>query len=179
MCKEWLSGDRSPVKRSRYGFGAAIGLAAAGFLAHTAASLGQDDAKARAGLELWKATGCADCHGPFADGNNHNEEYPQGANIRATRLDAAALKQTISCGRPGTGMPSFDEGAYKLRPCYGDLPGAAPADLYPAPGSLTPDQVDTVIAYLQARIIGRGKVTREECALYYDGFNSEACADFQ
>lgn len=102
-----------------------------------------------------------------------------GANLRATRLDAAGLKQTISCGRPGTGMPSFDEGAYTLHPCYGRPLGNVPSDLYPAPAKLSPDQIDAAIAYLQARIVGRGKITKEECVAYYDGYNSELCADYQ
>ena len=73
--------------------------------------------------------GCADCHGAFADGEKQRDEMPTGANLRTTKLDAAGLKQTITCGRPGTGMPSFDEDAYSLRPCYGNPLGAAPNDL--------------------------------------------------
>jgi mono/diheme cytochrome c family protein len=139
----------------------------------------QEDAKARSGLEVWKSAGCSMCHGSFADGNNQNDDYPMGANLRATRLDAAELKLTIGCGRPGTGMPSFDKGAYNLRPCYERPLGDAPNDLYPAPAQLNSDQIDAVIAYLQARIIGRGKITKEECVAYYDGYDSDLCADYQ
>jgi hypothetical protein len=149
-----------------------------GFLAATAGHA-QDSAEVGAGLEIWKSAGCSMCHGPFADGNNQNDDYPMGANLRATRLDAAGLKLTISCGRPGTGMPSFDEGAYSLRSCYERPLGDAPDDLYPAPAKLRPDQIDAVIAYLQAGIIGRGKITKEECGEYYEGYNSELCADYQ
>jgi hypothetical protein len=111
-------------------------------------------------------------------GNNQNDDWPMGANLRVTRLDAAGLKLTISCGRPGTGMPSFEEGAYKLRACYGKPLGDAPDDLYPAPGRLKPDEIDAVIAYLRARIIARGKITRKECVSYYEGYNSELCNDY-
>lgn len=76
-------------------------------------------------------------------------------------------------------MPSFDEDAYTVRPCYGELSGARPADLYPAPGRLSQDEIDTVIAYLQARIIGHGRVTHEECVSYYDGYDSESCAGYK
>jgi hypothetical protein len=72
---------------------------------------------------------------------------------------------------------SFDESACKLLACYGRPLGDAPDDLYPAPGKLDPDQIDAVIAYLQARIIGRGEITRQECISYYEGFNSELCED--
>ena len=43
----------------------------------------------------------------------------------------------------------------------------APDNLYPTPRPLSPDQIDAVIAYLQARIIGRGRITKEECLAYY------------
>ena len=64
-------------------------------------------------------------------------------------------------------MPSFDVGAYKVRACYGRPLGDPPADLYPTGVTLTPDEIDSVIAYLQARIIGKGRVTKQECLAYY------------
>jgi hypothetical protein len=153
--------------------------AAVAVLAKASTGLAEDDAKAKAGLGLWKSAGCSNCHGPFADGNNQNDDWPMGANLRVTRLDAAGLKLTIGCGRPGTGMPSFDEGAYKIRPCYAKALGSAPNDLYPAPGKLKPSEIDSLIAYLQARVIGRGKITHDECVLYYDGYNSELCNEYR
>jgi hypothetical protein len=174
--------DRDPFMAGPGGCGAATILmfaAIAGLFAHPSAGLAQDDGRAKAGLEVWKAAGCSMCHGPFADGNNQNDDYPMGANLRVTRLDSKGLRLTVSCGRPGTGMPSFDESAYKLRGCYGKPPGDAPADLYPAPNKLNPDQIDAVIAYLQARIIGRGEITRAECVSYYEGYSSELCADYK
>ena len=137
----------------------------------------QGPTQAKAGLEVWQSSGCANCHGPFADGNRADDDSPTGANLRATRLDAAALKQTISCGRPGAEMPSFDEGAYSVRPCYGQPPGAAPDNLYPAPRKLSPSDIDAVVAYLQARIIGRGAISQEECLAYYDGA-ADLCDDY-
>src|SRR2546427_9259715 len=91
----------------------------------------QSNDKVSAGLQTWKTSGCADCHGPFADGDREDDDFPIGANLRTTRLDAAALKMTIRCGRAGTGMPSFDEGAYTVRPCYGRPLSAAPDNLQP------------------------------------------------
>ena len=44
---------------------------------------------------------------------------PDGANLRETRLDRAALIMTIKCGLPGTGMPPFDKFAYSDGRCYG------------------------------------------------------------
>ena len=148
-------------------------------LAHSTATLAQNEDKIKAGLEVWKNSGCADCHGSFADGDKQRDEAPTGANLRTARLDAAALKLVISCGRPGgAGMPAFDEGAYTVRACYGRPLGPAPDNLYPAGRTLTPDEIDIVIAYLQARIIGRGRITKEECLFYYSDRPDE-CDDFK
>src|SRR5213592_733484 len=141
---------------------------AVGVLANSTATIAQNEDKVKAGLEAWKKSGCAECHGSFADGEKQRDESPTGSNLRTARLDTAALKLVISCGRPGgAGMPAFDEGAYKVRPCYGRPLGPPPDNLYPAGTTLTPEQIDAVIAYLQARIIGRGRITKEECLAYY------------
>jgi hypothetical protein len=66
-------------------------------------------------------------------------------------------------------MPSFEEGA---RGC----PGGG-GELYPAPTKLTAEEIDNVVAYLQARIIGRGKITKQECLLYYTD-KPEWCDDY-
>src|SRR5580704_15806682 len=162
---------------NRMGRRAAAWLSAAACLLHFTGAVAQDDARIRAGLETWRSSGCVDCHGPFADGNRDDDDYPQGANLRTTPLDGAGIKQTISCGRPGTGMPSFDAGAYTVRACYGRPLGAKPDNLQPTPRTLSLDEIDGLIAYLQARIVGHGKVTRGECELYYEG--KADCDDFK
>ena len=169
----WLSSLETGVRCT------AVAAVAALVAASASAAVAQDDTKIKAGLEIWKSSGCADCHGAFADGDKQRDEAPTGANLRTSRLDAATLKQTISCGRPGADMPAFDEGAYKVRPCYGAPLGAAPDNLYPAPRTLSPADIDLVIAYLQARIIGRGRITREECLAYYAGDLSSSCDDIK
>ncbi len=152
-------------------------IAAAVLLVHATAAHAQDDARVRAGLEIWRSSGCVDCHGPFADGERDDDDYPMGANLRTTRLDAAGIKQTIRCGRPGTGMPSFDGSAYTVRACSGRPLGAAPDDLQPTPRMLSLDEIDALIAYLEARIVGYGKVTRQECMSYFEG--RADCEDFK
>jgi mono/diheme cytochrome c family protein len=134
----------------------ALGVAAAVLSAVASA---QDNAHVTAGLAIWKGAGCADCHGKFADGNPDDDDFPIGADLRTTRLNTAALRQTISCGRPGTGIPSFDEGAYVVRDCYGQRTGTRPGNLQPTPRMLSQEEIDGVVTYLQARIIGRGKIT--------------------
>jgi mono/diheme cytochrome c family protein len=135
----------------------------------------QDAAKVKAGLEAWKSSGCADCHGAFADGDKQRDESPTGANLRQARLTTEQLTETIRCGRPGTGMPAFDDGAYVKRGCYGAATGAVPDGLYPTPRALSPQELDAVVTYLQARIIGRKAVTPEECAFYYEELAATWC----
>ena len=152
-----------------------IVAATIGILASVPATVAQD--KVEAGLEVWKKSGCADCHGAFANGEKERDESPTGANLRTTRIGADELKVVISCGKPGgAGMPAFDEGAYKVRACYGRPLGAPPDNLYPAGVTLTPADIDAVIAYLQARIIGRGRITKQECLAYYED-RADECVD--
>ena len=169
-------GNSSDMVRS-VGVWVGILTAAASLLANSPGAVAQDNDKVKAGLDVWKKTGCADCHGSFANGEKQRDEAPTGADLRTSRLDAAELKVVISCGKPGgAGMPAFDEGAYKVRACYGRPLGAPPDNLYPAGVTLTPTQIDTVIAYLQARIIGRGRITKQECLAYYDD-RADECED--
>jgi len=119
----------------------------------------QNEDKVKAGLAAWRNSGCADCHGAFANGEKERDESPTGADLRRARLNTEELKLAIRCGRPGTGMPSFEDGA---RGCP-----SGGGELYPAPAKLSSEQIDDVVAYLQARIIGRGKITKQECLLYY------------
>jgi mono/diheme cytochrome c family protein len=147
--------DRKHVSSS----GGILAMLAAVALAYSTATFAQNEDKVKAGLDLWRGSGCADCHGAFANGEKERDEAPTGADLRRARLDAAELKLTISCGRPGVGMPAFDEGATV---CAGRQAGD-----YPAPRKLNSSEIDNVIAYLQARILGKGRITKQECLLYY------------
>jgi hypothetical protein len=129
-------------------------------------------------LRTWQTSGCADCHGPFADGDREDDDFPIGANLRTAKLNPEALTLTIRCGRPGTGMPAFDEGAYTIRQCYGRPLGSAPDKLQPSSRSLNLDEIDAIVAYLQARIVGHGPITKQKCLSYYDGRETE-CEDFK
>jgi hypothetical protein len=73
-------------------------------------------------------------------------------------------------------MPAFDTGSYTLRACNGRALGDVPDNLQPTPRLLSLDEIDAVIAYLQARVIGRGPITHVECMLHYD--NPPDCEDY-
>src|SRR5262244_145371 len=153
----------------RWGTRTAILMVTTVALTCATAVFAQNEDKVKAGLAAWRNSGCADCHGAFANGEKERDESPTGADLRRARLSAAEIKLAIRCGRPGTGMPSFEEGAP-------GCPGGG-GDLYPAPVNLTADQIDDVVAYLQARIIGKGKITKQECLLYYTE-KPDWCADY-
>ena len=174
-----VTGSKADARRKPGWRGIVLGLAIPGLvvaaLASTTATWAESGDPVQAGLEIWKSSGCADCHGAFADGDKQRDEMPTGANLRGSRLDAAALKQTISCGRPDTGMPSFDAGAYTVRACYGQPLGPAPDNLYPAPRTLTPAEIESVITYLQAHVLGRRQITHEDCLYYYYDSPSSWC----
>jgi mono/diheme cytochrome c family protein len=167
---------RRPVPRAGGRFTHLLATAIA--LAWASTAVAQDDPKVKAGLEVWKSSGCSECHGPFADGSKENDDAPEGANLRQIRLDNPTIAETIRCGRPGAGMPSFDPSAYTARGCDGQPAGPRPDDvLYPAPRDLSAGDIEAVVAYLRARIIGRGAVTPQECADYYGERASSFCDD--
>src|SRR5260221_9800325 len=120
---------RRRLGRRRHGVVLGFAIPVLALAALATATQAQSEDQVKAGLEIWKSSGCADCHGPFADGDKQRGEMPTGANLRGTRPDGVKLKQTISCGRPDTGMPSFDAGAYTVRACYGQPLGAVPDNL--------------------------------------------------
>src|ERR1700704_2794831 len=109
--------------------------------AHAQDAAKVDETKVKAGLSVWRSSGCSECHGAFANGEKERDEAPSGANLRQTRLDDATITETIRCGRPGAGMPSFGADAYKERGCYGQPAGAPPGDLYPTGVTLNAAQI--------------------------------------
>src|ERR1700674_2580095 len=116
-----------PTSVARHGrrVRAAILCVALAALTHASGALAQNEDKVKAGVALWRGSGCSDCHGAFANGEKERDESPTGANLRRTRLNAEELKVVIRCGRPGSEMPSFEEGA-------SGCPGGG-GNLYPAP----------------------------------------------
>jgi mono/diheme cytochrome c family protein len=113
-------------------------------------SRAQDAARLAAGEDAWNKAGCFQCHGTSGEGGDGGE-YPAGPSLRATKLDRATLAETISCGRPGTPMPAWLDGAYVQSPCYG-MP-KRPADVVLTP-VLSGDEIAALVDYLMARIVG-------------------------
>jgi mono/diheme cytochrome c family protein len=110
----------------------------------------QDAARLAAGEDAWNKAGCFQCHGTSGEGGEGGE-FPAGPSLRATRLDRATLAETISCGRPGTPMPAWLDGAYAQSACYGLSARPAGVVLTPVLGA---DEIAALVDYLMARIVG-------------------------
>ena len=126
---------------------------------------------------LWQSGGCFNCHGNLAAGDG-DPSYPTGPNLRQTKLKRDQLVETISCGRPGTPMPFNLAGAYTETACYGKPLGPAPADVNRGAG-FTADQIQTLVDFLMKDVVGVTKITRENCAAFFDGdANSPLCQQY-
>jgi mono/diheme cytochrome c family protein len=144
---------KSPLDRGRWRIPrAACAVVWFGF-AFSASALAQDAARLAAGEAAWDKAGCLQCHGSTGEGGVGGE-FPAGPSLRKTRLDRAALIETISCGLPGTQMPGWLDGAYTQRPCYGFPPGPPP-DAATVTPVLSADEVEALVDYLLAKIVGR------------------------
>jgi mono/diheme cytochrome c family protein len=132
------------------------------------------------GLRLYLNKGnCQACHGWAGDGRKMDSQMPDGANLRESRLEREGLVLTIKCGRPGRGMPAFDRFAYSDGRCYGmklDQLKSRGLTLPDPPATLQPREVDLLVDFLLARVVGKGAMDRVSCAEYW-GSEVEACAE--
>jgi Cytochrome C oxidase, cbb3-type, subunit III len=146
--------QRPPRKRRRRlpvaGPVFALSLAAASSLALGASASAQD--QVAAGEAAWDKAGCLQCHGSNGEGGDGGE-FPAGPSLRKTRLDRAALVEAISCGLPGTAMPSWLDDAYTKRSCYGFPPGPPPAEITATP-VLSAGEIEALVDFLAAKFIG-------------------------
>jgi hypothetical protein len=133
-------------------------------------------AQQETGAMIWQKGGCSNCHGNLAAGDG-DSAYPSGPNLRLTKLKKDQLVETISCGRLGTPMPFNLVGAYTQTPCYG-IPLGPPADVSRGAG-FTAVQIGKLVDFLTASVVGVTKITRENCAAFFDGdANSPLCQQF-
>jgi mono/diheme cytochrome c family protein len=129
----------------------AVAIACA-WLALGAPACAQDPGRMAAGEDAWDKAGCLQCHGASGDGGDGGE-FPAGPSLRKTKLDRAALVETISCGLPGTQMPAWLDDAYTKRPCYGFPTGSVPAEITPTP-VLSAAEIEALVDFLEAKFVG-------------------------
>jgi mono/diheme cytochrome c family protein len=113
----------------------------------------QDAARLAAGEAAWNKAACLQCHGSTGEGGTGGE-FPAGPSLRTTQLNRALLVDTIGCGRPGTQMPAWLDGAYTEISCYGLPKGPPPAGLDLTP-VLSGDEVDALVDYMMAKMVGK------------------------
>jgi hypothetical protein len=133
------------------------------------------------GMRLYRQKGdCQACHGWAADGRKMDSQMPDGANLRTTRLDRDRLIAAIKCGRPGKSMPAFDRLAYSDGRCYdmkqADLKRLG-LQLPDPPATLQPREIEMIVDFLFAKVIGKGPMDRARCIEYW-GSDVDACREF-
>jgi mono/diheme cytochrome c family protein len=130
-----------------------IALGAVTLLALMPSAHAQDAARLAAGEAAWNKAACLQCHGSAGEGGSGGE-FPAGPSLRTTQLNRALLVDTIRCGRPGTQMPAWLDGAYTEISCYGLPKGPPPAQLDLTP-VLSGDEVDALVDYMMAKMVGK------------------------
>ena len=130
-----------------------IALGAVTLLALMPSAHAQDAARLAAGEAAWNKAACLQCHGSAGEGGSGGE-FPAGPSLRTTQLNRALLVDTIRCGRPGTQMPAWLDGAYTEISCYGLPKGPPPAQLDLTP-VLSGDEDDALVDYMMAKMVGK------------------------
>src|SRR5262245_7469307 len=127
------------------------GLVAAASLLLSNSAFVQDATRISAGEAAWDKAGCLQCHGAAGEGGSGGE-FVAGPSLQRTLLSRAMLAETIACGRPGTEMPGWLEGAYTESPCYGLPKGPPPPGTVLTP-VLSAEEILALTDFLQAKIV--------------------------
>src|SRR3954468_221441 len=172
MKPRWISKN---LMRSLSFAGAAIAITVLALLPTRAQ--GQDQQQLSAsdiadGMRLYQQKAdCQACHGWAGDGHKTDSQMPTGANLRETKLNRAGLITVIKCGRLNSQMPAFDKFAYSDGRCYGkkqaDLK-AYPTRMPDPPATLQPREIDLIVDFLLARIVGQGPMDHAKCVQFWD-----------
>lgn len=164
-----------------------VGVLAAGVVAGLGVALCAVDARSQTtaqssspahgdvdqGFAVFKKANCVGCHKWHGGGGGG---YGGDAlSLRKTVLTREQIIETVSCGRPGTGMPFHLRGAYDTVKCY-DMTRADIANQMPpeAAAFLRPADIEAVTDYVIARVKGRGEPTLDECTAFF-GTATRAC----
>jgi mono/diheme cytochrome c family protein len=159
---------------------AVVALAAGAALAFSAGAQTPAAGDIGLGKRLYqdKAT-CGFCHGWSGDGAGDPQSPGKAANLRESKLDHDQLVEVIRCGVPGgTAMPHFDKFAWtKGEECFGMTEAEVGDKKPPNPtASLQKREIDAIVAYIEAKIVGKGPPTVAECEEYF-GSGSQRCRD--
>jgi mono/diheme cytochrome c family protein len=129
------------------------------------------------GKHVYQRANCVGCHKWHGGGGGG---YGGAAlSLRQTQLTREQIIETVSCGRPGTGMPFHLRGAYDTQPCYGlmrkDLDATMPPE---GVVFLRPKEIELVADYVLTHIKGKGEPTYGECIAFF-GEGSRVCNSYR
>jgi mono/diheme cytochrome c family protein len=126
------------------------------------------------GKEIFKNKAqCQYCH--KWDGGGDQGYGGNALSLRKTQLTPEQLAEVIKCGRPTTGMPYHDERAYTDKRCYDYTRADLGKDMPPmAVESLQPREIDAVVKYMMARVVGHTTATYEDCVDFW-GKDTRQC----
>lgn len=134
-------------------------------------------ARAGEGKRVYQRANCVGCHKWHGDGGGG---YGGAAlSLRATQLTREQLIEVVNCGRPTTGMPFHQRGAYDNDSCYGLTKEALGKDAPPAGATLLrPAEAEAVADYVLAAMKGRGEPTYVDCAAFF-GEGARVCNTYK
>jgi cbb3-type cytochrome c oxidase subunit III len=122
---------------------------------------------------------CQACHGWSGDGHKTDNQMPDGANLRETKLPRAGLVMTIKCGRLNSQMPAFDKFAYSDGRCYGKTQAdlkSYPTRMPDPPATLQQREIDLIVDFLTTRVVGQGPMDHAKCVEFW-GEDTDVCRD--
>ena len=153
----------------------AVAAAASAFALAFAATAVVSEADAQnlsLGKRTWEVKAyCPRCHGWSGIGGvGEDDRAPQGANLRETLMTREILEEVIKCGMPATEMPHFNRLAWtdEEHACFGMTAADVGNDKpFRAEKHLTQRELDALLDYMMAKVVGRGPITKEECEEYF------------
>lgn len=129
------------------------------------------------GKAVFKRANCFGCH--KWHGNGGGGYGGDALSLRKTELTRDQIIETVSCGRPGTGMPYFVRGAYDTIKCH-DMTRQDVGDRIPPEGAtfLRSPDIEAVADYVLTHIKGKGEPNYDECVRFF-GNTSRVCDIYQ
>ena len=118
------------------------------------------------GKAVFKRANCMGCH--KWHGNGGGGYGGDALSLRKTELTREQIIETVRCGRPGTGMPFFERGAYDSVQCHGMNRQDAGNQMPPEAGVfLRAKDVEEVADYVIAHIKSKEEPTLAECVSFF------------
>ena len=160
---------------------AAIAIVVVSMMTSSVTAQAPDASDIAEGMRLYQQKGnCQACHGWAGDGRKTDNQMPDGANLRETKLPRNGLVMTIKCGRLNSQMPAFDKFAYTDGRCYGKTQAdlkSFPTRMPDPPATLQVREIELITDFMLAKIVGKGPMDHDRCVEFW-GADVDACREF-